>query len=145
MSTAPVSAAPQGLVGGPSAPAIAGFNDKIYMAFVNGSSGERIAITSSTDGGATFGNLVELPDKTSTTAALATFDGRLYIAWLGTSKPHQLNVESSADGVNWGDKVTLPETSIAGPGWPDPTDASTSAGQGPIPPTNSTSSRQPMA
>ncbi len=115
MSMAPVSAASQGLVGGPSSPAIAGFNDKIYMAVVNGSSGDRIAITSSSDGGAKFGNLVDFPERTNTTPALATFDGRLYIAWRGTNSAHELNVESSTNGVNWGDKVTLPESSIAGP------------------------------
>jgi C1A family cysteine protease len=39
------------------------------------------------------------------------------LAWTGTDSPHHLNVISSHDGVNFGNKVTLPETSIDGPGF----------------------------
>ncbi len=96
-----------------TAPAIAQFNGKTFLAFT-GTNGF-LNVESSSDG-VHFGNKVTLPDNSSSTQispALAAFDGRLYIAWTGGF--NELNIESSSDGVHFGNKVTLSETSKAAP------------------------------
>ncbi len=116
MSSAAVPRGPApGDINGPSAPAIVAFNDKIYMASVNGYSGVPFEIESSSDGGLTFGNKVDLPEKTESSPALTVFDGRLYVAWRGDNSAHQVNVESSSNGVDFGNKVVLPENTIGSP------------------------------
>jgi hypothetical protein len=116
MSSAMVPRGPTpGDINAPSAPAIAAFNDKIYMASVNGYHGVPFEIESSSDGGLTFGNKVDLPEKTESSPALTAFDGRLYIAWRGDNSAHQVNVESSSNGVDFGNKVLFPENTIGSP------------------------------
>ena len=99
------------------APAIAEFNAKMYIAWTEAQSVHRLDIESSSDG-VNFGNKVTLPEtsrKDSLTfgvdPALASSNGRLFIAWEGTD--NRLDLESSSNGVNFGNKVTLPETSNA--------------------------------
>jgi hypothetical protein len=113
LSSVSRSAAPQG-TDGPSTPAIAVFNNTIYLAWV--SVAHKMEIASSSNGGTTFGNQITLPVSPDTTSpAMTVFDGRLYIAWKGTDKGQHLNVESSSNGVNFDNKVTLPDSSDFGP------------------------------
>jgi hypothetical protein len=60
-----------------SAPAIAAFKDKIYIAYYNVIHQGPLRLKSSSDGGSTFGKPVDLPAKSLTAPALADFDGRL--------------------------------------------------------------------
>lgn len=46
---------------------------------------------------------------------LAFGDNKLFLAWTGTDQNHSLNVISSSDGITFSNKVTLGETSGAGP------------------------------
>ena len=116
MSSAMVPRGPTpGDINAPSAPAIAAFNDKIYMASVNGYQGVPFEIQSSSDGGLTFGNKVDLLEKTESSPALTAFDGRLYTAWRGDNSAHQVNVESSSNGVDFGNKVLFSENTIGSP------------------------------
>src|SRR5512142_791783 len=57
--------------------------------------------------------LSTLPETSSFAPAVAEFSGGLAIAWTGGDG--RLNVETSPDGSTFGNKVTLPETSNAGP------------------------------
>jgi hypothetical protein len=41
---------------------------------------------------------------------------RALLSWTGTDTAHHLNVMTSSDGVHFGNKVTLADTSIVGPG-----------------------------
>ncbi len=112
LSSALLPQVSKGPGGKPTGPAIAAFNDKLYMAWVgHGEGTERIAISSSSNGGQRFDTLDFLPETSGSAPALASFDGRLYIAWAGPG--HHLNVATSSDGVTFGTKVTLPETSSA--------------------------------
>jgi hypothetical protein len=97
-----------------TAPAIAQFNGKTYLAYVGVGNG-LLNVESSSDG-VHFGNKVILPElsiNNLTSPALAVFNGRLSIAWTGGG--NQLNIESSSDGVHFGNKATLAETSVAAP------------------------------
>ena len=98
-----------------SAPAIAEFNNKIYIAYYNAVRQGPLRLESSPVNASDFGNQVDLPAKSLTTPALAVFNGRLYLAWTGNNKAHDVNVASSSNGVNFGNVVTLPESSIDGP------------------------------
>ena len=98
-----------------SAPAIAQFNNKIYIAYYNAVRQGPLRLESSPVNASDFGNQVDLPAKSLTTPALAVFNGRLYLAWTGNNKAHDVNVASSSNGVNFGNVVTLPESSIDGP------------------------------
>jgi hypothetical protein len=53
--------------------------------------------------------------RTGMAPALASFGGYLWIAWTGSDAGHHLNTMVSTDGVHFGQKVTLNETSSAGP------------------------------
>jgi hypothetical protein len=112
LSSAPRSAVPQGTDSGNDTPAIAVFNNTIYLASFTY---HKIQIASSSNGGTTFGNQITLPETTDTPPALTVFDGRLYIAWKGIGGSQLINVESSSDGVNFGNKVTLAESTDFGP------------------------------
>jgi hypothetical protein len=98
-----------------SAPAIAAFKDRIYIAYYNVVQQGPLRLQSASDNGKAFDNRIDLPAKSLTTPALAVFDGRLYLAWTGNNKAHDVNVASSSNGVNFGNMFTLPESSIDGP------------------------------
>jgi streptogramin lyase len=58
-----------------------------------------------------------LPESAIEAPALINFTGNsLGIAWTGTDGDHHVNVARAFDGLAFGGKVTLGETSIAGPG-----------------------------
>jgi hypothetical protein len=114
LSSSARSAVPQGTDSGDVTPAIADFNNTIYLASITPFL--KIQIASSSNGGTTFGNQITLPETTDTSPTLTVFDGRLYIAWKGIGGSQLINVESSSNGVNFGNKVTLPETSEGNPG-----------------------------
>jgi hypothetical protein len=78
LSSAYLPQVSKGPGGTPTGPAIAAFNDKLYMAWVgHGEGTERIAISSSSNGGQRFDTLDFLPETSASTPALASFDGRL--------------------------------------------------------------------
>jgi hypothetical protein len=65
-------------------------------------------------------NKVVLSELSNYAPALTICGGDAYLAWTGTDAYHHLNVIQSnviqsKDGKNWGNKVTLDETSIDGP------------------------------
>lgn len=57
-----------------------------------------------------------LPETSFGSPGFASRAGRTVLAWTGTDPAHRLNVEISANGLTgYGSKVTLGDTSIAGP------------------------------
>lgn len=83
-------------------PAIAAFNDRLYLAYT-GLDG-RLNVASSTDG-ITFGTSTIIPNNTSAVGpGLAAFNGNLYIAWAATDGRRSINIMQSANGVSWVNK-----------------------------------------
>lgn len=84
-------------------PALAVFNDTLYMAFTG--TNYHLNIWSSSDG-LTWGNQ-HIYDQNSSKVgpALAVFNGLLYWAFTGTDG--YLNLWSSSDGVTFGDQITF--------------------------------------
>lgn len=57
-----------------------------------------------------------LPETSLGSPGFASRAGSTVLAWTGTDPAHHLNVETSATGLTgYGNKITLPDTSIAGP------------------------------
>jgi hypothetical protein len=100
-------------------PTLAAFNGRLYLGWT-GTNGH-LNVESSANG-LSFNNKVTLGEtsyllhqghQVDLSPALAAFSGRLYLGWTGTDS--HLNVESSANGMNFSNKVTLGETSLAAP------------------------------
>jgi hypothetical protein len=95
-------------------PAVAAFRDVIYFAAEKGALSRDLIIIGSWDNaGKTFHDRYRLSVESNETPALAVFNGRLYIAWTGRegvfNDDRFVNIMSTSNGVNWGNKVTLPE------------------------------------
>jgi len=108
------------------APALAVFNNRLYIAWTGTDKYALLNVKSSKDG-ETFGNKITLREDGAYGPALAVFKNRLYLAWTGVDKQHSLNIISSSDGVNFSNKQILGQSSIAGPAlmtiparWPYP-------------------------
>jgi hypothetical protein len=60
-------------------------------------------------------NKVTLNETSPNGPGLAFGNNQLFLAWTGADQNHSLNVISSSDGITFSNKVTLGETSGAGP------------------------------
>jgi hypothetical protein len=92
-------------------PALAFGNGKLFLAWVGTDSNSSLNVAISTDGGATFPQKVTLAEQSGAPPGLAFFDGTLYLLWAGTDPNHSLNIIQSSDGQNFGNKITLGDTS----------------------------------
>jgi hypothetical protein len=94
-------------------PAMTAFNGKLYVVYVDDSSG-RLYITSSGDGtkwssGTFTKQYIETVDTGVDTndtpvklsPALAVFNNQLYMAYIANDGNHTLMIASSSDGINW--------------------------------------------
>jgi hypothetical protein len=98
-------------------PALANFDDRLFLAWTGTDDAHHLNIMSSADG-ITFENKQTLVETSIAGPALGVFGGvhdRFVLAWTGTDDAHHLNVRSSADGITFENKQTLAETSIDGP------------------------------
>jgi len=90
-------------------PAVAVFNNQLYLAFIGTDSNETLDIASSADG-LHFGAAASLGTNHSfDQPGLAAFNGQLYMAWttsVGTGS--RLAVASSTDGVHFGTPIIIP-------------------------------------
>lgn len=106
-------------------PALAAFNNRLYIAWTGTDKYALLNVKSSGDGD-TFINKVTLREDSAYGPALAVFNNRLYLAWTGVDPQHSLNIISSADGVHFVGKQILGQSSISGPAllaavdWPHP-------------------------
>ncbi len=101
-----------------STPSLVQYDDELWTEESSywGGQNNRIVLGVSSDGGQTFHFKLGLVQYTETTAPLAVFDGNLYLAFTGTD--NRLNVYPSsqgADGLQFKNKVTLPDTSEYAP------------------------------
>jgi hypothetical protein len=98
-------------------PALVNFNSILRMAWTQADG--TLALAS----GMEFGEVDKVligtnggpPESSIGRPALAVHDGRLFVAWTGTDGIGLINIASSVDGRTFTDKVTLGESSIAGP------------------------------
>lgn len=82
--------------------ALAEFNGRLYMAWIDPHANNELTITSTTDGINFVHGTHPLGSGNSNSApALAVFNGRLWLAWTGTDANSTLNLSSSANGVNF--------------------------------------------
>ena len=85
-----------------SAPAMAEFGDKLYIAFQANDSSHALFVTSTEDGtnwkrpAVGYGGIA-----IGSAPAMAQFNGRLYVAFQANDSSHALFVTSSADGTNF--------------------------------------------
>jgi len=90
-------------------PALAVFNNQLYMAFIGTDSNETLNIASSSDG-LHWGAASQLGTNHSfDQPGLAAFNGQLYMAWttsVGTGS--KLAIASSTDGVHFAPAIVLP-------------------------------------
>lgn len=93
-------------------PALAVFNDRIYLAWVGTDGGHSLNLVSSADG-QNFDQKVGFAQGSQYSPALAVFDNRLYIAWTANDADGQFNVASSADGQAFGPPVQLQYTAAS--------------------------------
>jgi hypothetical protein len=85
-----------------SAPAMAEFNGRLYIAFQADDSSHTLFVTSSPDGNNWTTPAVGYPGiRIGSAPAMAEFNGRLYIAFQADDSAHTLFVTSSPDGNNW--------------------------------------------
>lgn len=100
------------------APALAVFNNRLYIAWTGTDKYVLLNVKSSQDG-ETFlpKDKATLREDSAYGPALAVFNNRLYLAWTGVDAQHSLNIISSADGLHFlpKDKHILGQSSIAGP------------------------------
>ena len=84
-----------------SAPAMAVFNNRLYVAFLANDSSNILYITSSSDG-VNFTAATAYPNiQMGSTPALAVFNGSLYVAFRSNDSRNILFVSSSTDGVTF--------------------------------------------
>jgi hypothetical protein len=101
--------------------------DRLALAWTGTDWFHRLNVMSTTDGSHFF-NKVTLNEtsyiqyssrfgiyRAAMAPALASFGGYLWLGWTGSDPAHHLNTIVSTDGVHFGQKVTLNETSLAGP------------------------------
>jgi hypothetical protein len=85
-----------------SAPAMATFASKLYVAFQANDPSHMLFVTSTTDGVNFASPALGIPGISIGSApAMAAFNNRLYIAFQANDASHSLFVTSSADGLNW--------------------------------------------
>jgi chitinase len=85
-----------------SAPAMATFNNALYIAFQANDPGHALFVTSSPNGMNFASPALGIPGISIGSApAMAAFNNRLYIAFQANDPSHSLFVTSSADGRNW--------------------------------------------
>jgi hypothetical protein len=96
------------------APALAVFNNRLYIAWAGTDKYALLNVKSSQDG-EKFSNKVTLREDSAYGPALAVFNNRLYLAWTGVDPQHSLNIISSADGVTFSAKQILGQSSMSGP------------------------------
>jgi hypothetical protein len=98
--TSPAQGYPGILIG--SAPAMASFNNRVYVAFQANDPTNKLFVTSAADGVNFTSPAVGYPGILIGSApAMAAFNGRLYVAFQANDSSHKLFVTSSADGVNF--------------------------------------------
>jgi hypothetical protein len=95
-------------------PALAEFNNRVYMAYIgSGSSNLYICYW---DGSQWHGQtkITDQNDaKSGSSPALAAFNGRLYLAFRGSGASTNLYICSSADGTNWGSQTKITDQNDA--------------------------------
>jgi hypothetical protein len=91
-------------------PALAAFNNQLYMAYSG--TDQNIRILSSSQGD-NLGNKITLSNMSYVTPALAVFNGLLYLAHTGTD--NNLFISSTSDGQHFGNQVVFQNQSNSGP------------------------------
>jgi hypothetical protein len=82
--------------------ALAQFNGRLYMAWIDPHANNELTITSTADGINFAAGTHPLGSGNSNSApALAVFNGRLWLAWTGTDSNSTLNLSSSANGTTF--------------------------------------------
>ena len=79
-----------------SAPSLAVFHDKLYIAW-QGTDRHHSLNIMEFDAGRTFTHQIVLGQTTSGTPQLCPFQDRLYLAWIGTDRHHSLNIMSGSN------------------------------------------------
>jgi hypothetical protein len=105
------------------APALAQFNQKLYISWVYSNN---LFMMSSLDGVVfadkseicvpTSGSSVAQPVQSACGPALAAFDGKLWLAWTTNDTDGNVMLASSSDGVEWSEPVAVGGSSVNGPG-----------------------------
>jgi hypothetical protein len=84
-----------------AAPALAVFDNQLWIAFVANDASNQLLVSHSADG-LTWSPSTHVPNQSSKAApALAVFDNKLWIAFVANNASNQLLVSKSADGMQW--------------------------------------------
>jgi hypothetical protein len=85
-----------------SAPSLAVFKDRLWVAFIANDSGNNVLVCSSNlDGSFPPGNLDIQQASNGSAPSLAAFNGRLYVAFIANDSGQNVLVCSSAEGQDW--------------------------------------------
>ncbi len=94
-----------------SKPAIASFNESLFIAFQADDAGHTLHVTSSTNGN--FGAAAQIPDvRIGSAPAMAVFNKQLFLAFRADDAGHTLHVTSSSDGHSWPAAAQQPNIQI---------------------------------
>jgi len=100
----------------PSPPAMAVFQDRLYLAWRGTDDNESLNVMSSADGrNFDFRHPDIWGDSSPYQPALCILGGELYLAWRGRDDRKSLNVMSTRDGTTFGNKRTYPYGSFFAP------------------------------
>jgi hypothetical protein len=90
-----------------SAPSLAVFNGRLYIAFVANNSGQNVVVCSTSDGKSWLsangdpGANSDIGQAAGFDPALASYHGRLYVAFIANNSGQNVLVCSTSDGKNW--------------------------------------------
>jgi hypothetical protein len=88
-------------------PALAVFNNRLYVAFISNDNSNRVLVCSSPDG-STWSTRATFINQTSKfTPSLAVFNNRLYVAFISNDNSNRVLLCSSPDGSTWSTSVTF--------------------------------------
>lgn len=96
------------------APALAVWNNALYMAFVDSNNNNDLTVISSTDG-LNWSNDLTVGQSSGNTPALVVWHNRLYLFFVGADMGHGLQFVSSTDGRTWTDGQYTGEASSQTP------------------------------
>ena len=90
-----------------AAPALAEFENKLWMAFVANDATNQLLVSHSADGQSWSPSTPVQHQSSQATPALAVFDNRLWIAFVANDASNQLLVSHSAGGKTWSPSIQV--------------------------------------
>ena len=98
-----------------TAPSLASFNNKLWMAIVADNNTGTLLLASSPDG-ANWSAFAGVPGLSKAAPSLAAFDNKLWMAIIADNKTNTLLLASSSDGTTWSSFVGVPTPGNPGEG-----------------------------